>query len=180
MAEKFKFGIPSKGAMRKLRGLKLKWLLRKDGVRQRYFTTKKDLKGRGYEYDRHKRAWKKPVVTPPPPPPPPPPPTGDMWRLTLTIDCPQMPNRLVPVRKRYRSYRLQAWHMKKHELMFNEPNFKRILIDFAERKIGVRRENWWFNFQFGRGYQQVPRNVFLLRKGYAVNDETYGRTRTRR
>lgn len=49
------------------------WLIRKDGIRQRYHTTPLRVKRKDYEYDRKRKAYKKrePIHVPPIPPPPP-------------------------------------------------------------------------------------------------------------
>lgn len=133
------------------------WVFRKDGFRQRYRTSRRKLKARGFKYNRRSKTWDRPPTKLPKP-------VAKerekdfktgvgLVRQTLAIN--------YVVRNTYYSIVLQAWSKSEKALRSSEGAHKEELVRELERVVGWRRDEWWFVYQIGIGYQVVPYDKFL-------------------
>lgn len=74
--------------------------------------------------------------------------TPKMWRLTIAIN--------YVIHSKYFSMRLQAWSLDYEDLLEEEDKLKEILLQELENELGYPREEWWFDWELGVGYQLVP------------------------
>lgn len=109
-----------------------------------HFVSKAEVKRRRKKWKRKEIKVK--VALPPPP--------KFMWRITLAVN--------FVSHHKYYALRLQRWAESLDELRLHEKRLEEKLIRNLESRLGFGRENWWFPYQVGMGWQVVPYNHLLI------------------